>query len=640
MAGFLHRHALPPFRRPPLPFFRASAAAASSSSALPPRRRPWTPRRILDPGDDVVLNWNRLFLVTCMVGLFVDPMYFYLLYTAGKSCVSMDMEIGVGVTAVRTVADLFYLAHMILKFRTAFVAPSSRVFGRGELVRDPDQIAIRYLKNDFIIDLAAMLPIPQVLGALWYLLSIERQYTCWVEVCTAENGTDSAIPKCYMNYLDCKTASDPIRMDWHSRSNIDLQCRLPEAKYPYGLFADALKLDLDGVQFWDKYLYCLWWGFRNLSSYGQNLPNTTYRGETVFCILICIMGLVFFSHLIGNMQTYLQSMTVRLEEWRVKRRDIEEWMRHRQLPMELQERVRRFFQYKWLATRGVDEESILQSLPLDLRREIQRHLCLALVRRVPFFSQMDEQLLDAICERLVSSLSTKDAYIVREGDPVSEMLFVIRGELESSTTDGGRTNFFSSITLRPGDFCGEELLTWALMPNPSLNFPQSTRTVRSVTEVEAFALRAEDLKYVANQFKRLHSKRLQHAFRYYSHQWRSWGACFVQGAWRRYKKRKLARELTKQEGLYYLQGQGGGNDDGRHDDSDNAPLLGGDHKEAGVHLGATFLASKFAKNTKKSAAAHRKAPAQPRTDDVSSIKFPKLAKPDEPDFSLSTDDVL
>lgn len=57
-------------------------------------------------------------------------------------------------------------------------------------------------------------------------------------------------------------------------------------------------------------------------------------------------------------------------------------MRHRQLPENLQERVRRFVQYKWLATRGVDEESILQSLPLDLRREIQRHLCISLVRRV------------------------------------------------------------------------------------------------------------------------------------------------------------------------------------------------------------------------------------------------------------------
>ncbi|TVU26478.1 hypothetical protein EJB05_29026, partial [Eragrostis curvula] len=739
MATFINRRILPPFRRAPLPFFyhhgghpsSAAAVGVPGGAAALPGRRPWTPRRILDPGDDVVLGWYRLFLVTCLVGLFVDPLYFYLLHTDGhNSCVSMDMKIGVIVTAVRTFADFFYLVHMILKFRIAFVAPSSRIFGRGELVRDPDQIAVRYLKNDFIIDLAAMLPIPQiivwfiipaytssanhtnntlslivfiqyiprvflivglnakivkasgvvtrtawagaaynlllymlashVLGALWYLLSIERQYTCWMDVCNSENATVPGGPICALNYLDCKTIIDPTRQAWHEKSGIRKQCLLPDATYEYGLFSDALNLDRTGVPFVDKYLYCLWWGFRNLSSYGQNLQNSTYKGETVFCILICIMGLVFFSHLIGNMQTYLQSMTVRLEEWRVKRRDIEEWMRHRQLPTELQERVRRFFQYKWLATRGVDEESILQSLPLDLRREIQRHLCLALVRRVPFFSQMDEQLLDAICERLVSSLSTKDAYIVREGDPVNEMLFVIRGELESSTTDGGRTNFFSSITLRPGDFCGEELLTWALMPNPSLNFPQSTRTVRSLTEVEAFALRAEDLKYVANQFKRLHSKRLQHAFRYYSHQWRSWGACFVQGAWRRYKKRKLARELMKQEGIYFPEeggaAGGGGDDDHDHDggggggggggvgvdsgnENDSAPLLGGgDGADGGAghaHLGATFLASKFAKNTKRGAAMHHQ-----KMDDVSTIKFPKLAKPDEPDFSLHTDDVL
>ena len=82
------------------------------------------------------------------------------------------------------------------------------------------------------------------------------------------------------------------------------------------------------------------------------------------------------------MKSYLQSTTARLEEWRVRRKDTEEWMRHRQLPPDLQERVRRFVQYKWIATRGVDEESILQDLPLDLRRQIQRHLCLALVRRV------------------------------------------------------------------------------------------------------------------------------------------------------------------------------------------------------------------------------------------------------------------
>lgn len=57
-------------------------------------------------------------------------------------------------------------------------------------------------------------------------------------------------------------------------------------------------------------------------------------------------------------------------------------MSYRQLPEDLKHRVRRFVQYKWLATRGVDEESILHGLPADLRRDIQRHLCLDLVRRV------------------------------------------------------------------------------------------------------------------------------------------------------------------------------------------------------------------------------------------------------------------
>lgn len=88
---------------------------------------------------------------------------------------------------------------------------------------------------------------------------------------------------------------------------------------------------------------------------------------------------------ICHLKTYLQSSTARLEQWRVKRRDTEEWMRHRQLPPDLQDRVRRFVQYKWLATRGVDEEEILRALPLDIRRQIQRHLCLALVRRVSVF---------------------------------------------------------------------------------------------------------------------------------------------------------------------------------------------------------------------------------------------------------------
>ncbi|KAK9097944.1 hypothetical protein Syun_024989 [Stephania yunnanensis] len=609
--------------------------------------------------------------------------------SGSSPCLKTDLRLRIVVTCFRTVADLFYLLHVFIKFRTAYIAPSSRVFGRGELVMDPKKIARRYLRSDFFIDLAATLPLPQiliwfiipairnshaehnnnalalivliqyiprlylifplssqiikatglvtkttwagaaynlllymlashVLGASWYLLSIERQTTCWKSECRKESGPI----KCIYSYFECDSSSPEVRGVWARNTSVFKNCDPSNTiNFNFGIFSNALTNKVVSLRFIQKYFYCLWWGLQNLSSYGQSLSTSTFIGETIFAILIAIFGLVLFAHLIGNMQTYLQSITVRLEEWRLKRRDTEEWMRHRQLPQDLRQRVRRFVQYKWVATRGVDEEAILRALPADLRRDIQRHLCLDLVRRVPFFSQMDDQLLDAICERLVSSLSTEGTYIVREGDPVTEMLFIIRGRLDSSTTNGGRTGFFNSIILKPGDFCGEELLAWALLPKSSVNLPSSTRTVKALVEVEAFALQAEDLKFVANQFRRLHSKKLQHTFRFYSHHWRTWAACFIQAAWHRYKKRKLAKDLSIQESFSYVS-----DDPAPNQTEEEEPTTPANSSQSKQNIGVTILASMFAANTRRGV---QKAKAG---------EIPKLQKPDEPDFSAEPEE--
>ncbi|KAJ6961641.1 hypothetical protein NC652_000548 [Populus alba x Populus x berolinensis] len=276
---------------------------------------------------------------------------------------------------------------------------------------------------------------------------------------------------------------------------------------------------------------------------------------------------------------------------RIKRRDSEQWMHHRLLPHDLRERVRKYDQYKWFETRGMDEENLVQNLPKDLRRDIKRHLCLNLVRRVPLFANMDERLLDAICERLKPSLYTEETYIVREGDPVDKMLFIIRGRLESVTTDGGRSGFFNRGVLKEGDFCGEELLTWALDPKSLGNLPLSTRTVGALTEVEAFALEAEELKFVASQFRRLHSRQVQHTFRFYSQQWRTWAACFIQTAWRRYSRRKAAEVRRLEEEEEDVDYDEEDEDDG--DDDDERALVG-ELDSAGLR--ATIFASRFAAN--------------------------------------------
>ncbi|GMH30657.1 hypothetical protein Nepgr_032500 [Nepenthes gracilis] len=641
-------------------------------------------KKILDPQDKCLQLWNKLFVVSCILAVSVDPLFFYLpVINPSLNCLGIDRKLAIAATTLRTLIDAFYLIHMAFQFRTAYIAPSSRVFGRGELVINPAQIAKRYLCYYFVIDFLAVLPLPQIVvwrflwrskgsdvlatkqallfivllqyvprflrmlpltselkrtsgvfaetawagavyylllymlashivGAFWYLLSVERNDTCWHKACSDSGG------QCKRDFLYCGNQNMKGYDTWSNirDSVLNSNCSAggDNPPFDFGIFAQALSSGIvSSKNFVSKYCYCLWWGLQNLSTLGQGLQTSTYPGEVIFSIALAIFGLILFALLIGNMQTYLQSLTIRLEEMRIKRRDSEQWMHHRLLPQDLRERVRRYDQYKWLETRGVDEESLVHSLPKDLRRDIKRHLCLALVRRVPLFENMDERLLDAICERLKPSLYTEYTYIVREGDPVDEMLFIIRGRLESETTDGGRSGFLNRSTLKEGDFCGDELLTWALDPRSGANLPSSTRTVKAITEVEAFALEAEELKFVASQFRRLHSRQVQHTFRFYSQQWRTWAARFIQAAWRRYLKKK-SMEIRRRE---------------EADGSSEALSSAGVRGSGSYNIGATLLASRFAANVLRGV--HRN-----RTSKLA-VDLVKLPKPPEPDFSAADD---
>ncbi|KAF7850486.1 hypothetical protein BT93_L5444 [Corymbia citriodora subsp. variegata] len=580
-----------------------------------------TEKNIFDPQDKSLQFWNKLFVISCILAVSVDPLFFYLPVFNTSNCLGIDKALAALITTVRTILDVFYLIRMGFQFRTAYTAPSSRVFGRGELVIDPAQIAMRYLKRYFIVDLLAVIPAPQIFGALWYLLAVERKDTCWQKACAETR------PKCIKEFLYCGNKHMSGYNEWRAimKDVLGRKCNVADENLPFnfGIYTQAISSDIvSSRNFFSKFFYCLWWGLQNLSTLGQGLQTSTYTGEVLFSIVLAISGLILFALLIGNMQTYLQSLSIRLEEMRIKRRDSEQWMHHRLLPQDLRERVRRYDQYKWLETRGVDEESLVQSLPKDLRRDIKRHLCLNLVRRVPLFANMDERLLDAICERLKPSLYTESTYIVREGDPVNEMMFIIRGRLESVTTDGGRSGFYNRGFLKEGDFCGEELLTWALDPKAGANLPLSTRTVSALTEVEAFALEAEELKFVASQFRRLHSRQVQHTFRFYSQQWRTWAACFIQSAWRRYMRRKHAelRRLEEEEEE---------EDYSEDEDNDDVRALVG-QSSFGANsstFAATILASRFAANALRG---HRLR--------VSSSKgLAKLQKPPEPDFTADAE---
>ncbi|XP_021748621.1 cyclic nucleotide-gated ion channel 18-like [Chenopodium quinoa] len=177
-------------------------------------------------------------------------------------------------------------------------------------------------------------------------------------------------------------------------------------------------------------------------------------------------------------------------------------MEYHQLPQPLKKQA---IQSEWSATRGVNDEAMLDSLPCDTRFEIRRHLYLKITRTMPLFADMDDVLLNVICGYLRTFTSNEGTYVAFEGEPIHQMLSIFDGQLEILNANN---------CLGPGDLCGKELLEWCLHTTTSTeNLKPATQTIKCTTDIEAFALRIDDVKLLAIQFH--HDGKFRYAFKRY-----------------------------------------------------------------------------------------------------------------------------
>ncbi|KAK1698026.1 hypothetical protein QYE76_014723 [Lolium multiflorum] len=122
--------------------------------------------------------------------------------------------------------------------------------------------------------------------------------------------------------------------------------------------------------------------------------------------------------------------------------------------------------------------------------------------------------------------------IVREGDPVQRMLFIVRGHLHCSPEL--RNGATSCCTLGPGNFTGDELPSWCLRRPFAERLPTSSSKLVTMGSTEVFGLEAADVKYVTQHFRYTFTNdKVGRSARYYSPGWRTWAAVAVQLAWRR-----------------------------------------------------------------------------------------------------------
>ncbi|KAJ8771897.1 hypothetical protein K2173_027074 [Erythroxylum novogranatense] len=567
---------------------------------------------IMNPHAKAVQQWNKFFVISCLLAIFIDPLFFFLLSAQQENkCIVISWPMSTTLVVFRSMTDLVYLLNIFLQFRLAYIAPESTVMGAGELVDHPTKIAWHYFRGYFWVDILVVLPLPQVVilvvlrkhlgssganhaknllraavlvqyvprlyrflpvlvgqspsgfifetawanffinlltfvlsghvvGSCWYLFGLQRVNQCLRDAC--DNSTVGHICK---NFIDCGhgfnvTADDSNAQRKAWRQNATASACFTTNSFSYGIYNQAVGLTSE--PFLTRYIYSLFWGFQQISTLAGNQQPSYFIWEVLFTMGVIGLGLLLFAFLIGNMQNFLQALGRRRMEMSLRRRDVEQWMSLRRLPPVIRRKVIEAERYTWAATRGVNEEQLLENLPEDLRREIKRHL-FKFVKKVWIFALMGDQVVDAICERIRPVRYIEGGEILYDGGPVEKMVFIVRGKLQSIDHDG------TVYPLLEGSCCGEELLTWCLEKYPASRGSRkiessryrllSSRTVRCLTNIEAFSLRADDLEEVTSLFARnLREPHIQGAIRYQSPHWRTIAATRIQIAWRYRKNRQ------------------------------------------------------------------------------------------------------
>ncbi|XP_057965489.1 cyclic nucleotide-gated ion channel 4 isoform X2 [Malania oleifera] len=510
------------------------------------RGRVWSLCGVLDPRAGWVREWNRVFLLVCATGLFVDPLFFYALSISERCmCLFVDGWFAITVTVLRCMTDALHVWNMWLQLKMA--KRSYITGGEGSRLHSTSAraVALRYLKakGGFFFDLFVILPLPQAAGACWYLLGIQRATQCLRRQCRESAGCGLRTIACQepIYYGTRSLVRSKAWVAWAHNKQARTACIESSDNFDYGAYKWTVQLVTNNSRL-EKVLFPIFWGLMTLSTFG-NLESTTEWLEVVFSIIVLTSGLLLVTMLIGNIKVFLHATTSKKQAMQLKMRNIEWWMRKRKLPQGFRHRVRQYERQRWAAMRGVDECQMIRNLPEGLRRDIKYHLCLDLVRQVPLFQHMDDLVLENICDRVKSLIFPKGETITREGDPVQRMLFVVRGHLQSSQVlrDGVK----SCCMLGPGNFSGDELLSWCLRRPFIERLPPSSFTLVTLETTEAFGLEAEDVKYVTQHFRYTFvNERVKRSARYYSPGWRTWAAVAIQLAWRRYKHRLTLTSLS------------------------------------------------------------------------------------------------
>jgi voltage-gated potassium channel len=391
-------------------------------------------------------------------------------------------------TVILYLIDFFFLVDILLNFFTSYRH-------EGTEITDPKMTINHYLKTLFVIDLLANLPFDAIfLGSqhiqiygisivlvlrMLRLLRVVRLFVIfnrwgalsWINAGFLRIIKFLAIIMLLIHWMACA---------WYLTAFID---SFPEDSWVVMM---GIK-DADPIT---QYIRSLYWAIVTMTTvgYGDITPHRNI--EYLFTMLVMLLGASMYAFIIGNIASLISNLDATKANFWNRVELVNQYLRSRHLPPQLNQQVRKYYEYLWAHHRGQKKDDLFDDLPVPFRTDIMMHLTRELLEKVPLFKYCSPTLRNMLLIALKPQTFAPKEYIVREGEVGKEIYFISQGKAEIMTNGGEK----SHSTLEDGDYFG----IMSLILNE-----KRTASVKAVTYCEIFILSGDDFNLIKNDYPEL-----------------------------------------------------------------------------------------------------------------------------------------
>ncbi|GMH40854.1 hypothetical protein BSKO_08758 [Bryopsis sp. KO-2023] len=233
------------------------------------------------------------------------------------------------------------------------------------------------------------------------------------------------------------------------------------------------------------YIVMLYKGFNCLTNLGYDSYIPQRPEEFILQILVINVQIVMAAYILGTLFHYLVKTDAMAEAFRLQLRALNSYCQHRNLPSNLRDRLRKYFEFQHEKVIG-DDSKILKALPASLKMKVAEHdYSTVLLQNKSLFRNCNAQFLVHLMANIWEMHVMPKEVLLREGD-MGELFFlksgtvnVFKGEKQIRTLVGergganvaGKISFFIGVP-QPFNYVASNTRDATVLVMNRLNYDQ------------------------------------------------------------------------------------------------------------------------------------------------------------------------